>query len=255
MYYSSELLKKTVLSLYEGELLGVVDKLYFDKKMKKLMEIELIGENDARLILSTKNIYHVGKNAITVKNNQAVSLKVEDSKYYACPLGSKAYTIKGEYLGLIKEMNINDKFLTEKFSLDNNSTVEVNLLASSGKNTIVFYDPQDKINVAKFTPTKTPKFFKFKSVQKAKILPEEKPDEESVKTEPVVNAQNVNAVPAEENRTNLQNSDFLLGRICTKDIFNFNNEVLVKSHSVITKKVLKEVNRYGKLRELMLFSK
>ena len=30
----SELLNKSVLSLYEGELIGIVDKLYFDKKLK-----------------------------------------------------------------------------------------------------------------------------------------------------------------------------------------------------------------------------
>ena len=52
----SELLNKSVLSLYEGELIGIVDKLYFDKKLKKLLEIELIGENDTRLKLPTKNI-------------------------------------------------------------------------------------------------------------------------------------------------------------------------------------------------------
>ena len=251
MYYSSELTKKTVLSLYEGELLGVVDKLYFDKKLKKLIELELIGENDTRLILSTKNIYHVGKNAITVKNNQSVSLKVEDNNYSTCPINSKAYTIKGEFLGIIKDMSLNEKFLTEKLSLDNNSTLEIDRLASSGKNTIIFYDNLDKINISKFTPSKTPKLFKFKRAQVATILPTEEPVKE-----PVAEQEKSNAVPAETKpKTNIENAEFLLGRVCTKDIFNFNNEILIKSHSVINKKTLKEVNRYGKLRELMLFSK
>ena len=90
MYYCNEFLSLNVLSLYEGELIGVVDKLYFDKKMRKLIQLELIGDNDTRLILPTKNIYHIGKNAITVKNNQAVSLKVEESEYCLCPINSKA---------------------------------------------------------------------------------------------------------------------------------------------------------------------
>lgn len=246
MYYCNEFLSLNVLSLYEGELIGVVDKLYFDKKMKKLIQLELIGENDTRLILPTKNIYHIGKNAITVRNNQAVSLKVEDSEYYLCPIGSKAYTIKGEYLGIIHELSLNDKFLTEKFSLDNNQTLNVKALASFGKNTVIFYDETDKINVSKFVPNKSPKIFKSEKIQIANIMPVEEKKEEKP----------INAVPVEENKKpSVQNSDFLLGRICTKDIFNFNNELLIKAHAVVNKKNLKEINKYGKLRELMLFCK
>lgn len=246
MYYCNEFLSLNVLSLYEGELIGIVDKLYFDKKMKKLIQLELIGENDTRLILPTKNIYHIGKNAITVRNNQAVSLKVEDSEYYLCPIGSKAYTIKGEYLGIIRELSLNDKFLTEKFSLDNNQTLNVKALASFGKNTVIFYDETDKINVSKFVPNKSPKIFKSEKIQIANIMPVEEKKEEKP----------INAVPVEENKKpSVQNSDFLLGRICTKDIFNFNNELLIKAHAVVNKKNLKEINKYGKLRELMLFCK
>ena len=52
-----------------------------------------------------------------------------------------------------------------------------------------------------------------------------------------------------------QNANFLLGRICTKDIFNFNNELLIKAHAVVNKKNLKEISKFGKIRELMLYSK
>lgn len=249
----SELLNKSVLSLYEGELIGIVDKLYFDKKLKKLLEIELIGENDTRLKLPTKNIYHIGKNAITVKNNQAVSLKVEESGLNLAPLNFKAYSIKGEFLGVVKEISLSDKFLTEKFALDNNSTLEIKSLASSGKNTIIFYDQLDKVNVHKFVPNKTPKIFKTNKPSIAKVMPIESED----KKENVENSETneiTNAVIIDEKKET-QNADFLLGRVCTKDIFNFNNEILIKAHGIINKKNLKEVNKYGKLRELMLFSK
>ena len=36
----------------------------------------------------------------------------------------------------------------------------------------------------------------------------------------------------------MQTTDFLIGRVCVKDIFNFNNELLIKAHGVITKKNL-----------------
>ncbi len=258
MYYCNEFLGLNVLSLYEGELLGVVDKLFFDKKLKKLLEVELIGEDGARLTLPTKNIYHIGKNAITVKNNQAVSLKVEENSLSPCPTNSKAYTIKGEFLGLVKEISLNEKFLTEKFSLDNGSTLEVKNLASSSKNTTIFYENTDKVNVKKFTPNKAPKIFKsFKRVE-AQILPVEnkasaQTDDANPTQTPVQS--NPQVVPVEDTNKQLQTAEFLLGRVCTKDIFNFNNEILIKAHTVINKKNLKEINKFGKLRELMLYSK
>ena len=138
MYCCKDFNSHSVLSLYEGELLGVVDKLYFDKNLKKLIAIELLGEDGVKFCLPTKNIYHVGKNAITVKNNQAVSLKVEESNLISCPIGSKAYSIQGEYLGIVKEITFTDKFFTDKISLDNNTSIEVSTLASCGKNTIIF---------------------------------------------------------------------------------------------------------------------
>lgn len=241
--YCNDLNSLSVLSLYEGELLGVVDKLYFDKKLKKLTELELIGEDDIRLILPTKNIYRIGKNAITVKNNQAVSLKVSATDNASCPIGSKAYSINGEYLGSIKEISLNDKYFTEKLSLDNNSTLDISNLASFGKKTIIFNDANNSVDVKKFTPNKTPKLYKTISTQNAEILPIESPQE------------NNNVVPIDSQFQQNQNPDFLLGRVCTKDIYNFNNELLIKSNTIVNKKNLKDIKRFGKLRELMLYIK
>lgn len=238
MYYCNDFYSLSVLSLYEGELLGKVDKLFFDKKLKKLIEIELVGEDGSKLSLETKNIYHIGKNAITVKNNQAVNLKVDETTLYACPINSKAYSITGEFLGVIKEISVNEKFITQKISFDNNNVIDVENIASFGKNTVIFYG-DTKINMKKFEPYKTPKIFKQKVQQLVQSMPVE---------------ENSNVVLIEKPK-HIQNADFLLGRVCTKDIFNFNNEILIKAHTIINKKNLKEVNKFGKLRELMLYSK
>lgn len=241
MNYCNQLLSLSVLSLYEGELLGKVDKLYFDKRLKRLNQIEIIGENDTTFLLDVKNIYHIGKNAITVKNNQAVNLKVEDVNLSPAPFGSKAYSINGEYLGVIKEIDLNDKFFTQKFSLDNGNTLNFEDLASCGKNTIIFFDKNNKVNMQKFTPEKSPKQYKSAPVQTAEVLP-------------IKENLNVEAIIQDEPK-NFNNSDFLLGRTCFKDIFNFNNELLIKAHTIINKKNLKEISKFGKLRELIMFSK
>ncbi len=242
--YCKDLYSLSVLSLYEGELLGTVDKLYFDKKLKKLVEIELIGEDDIRLNLPTKNIYRIGKNAITVKNNQAVSLKVTNSDFSYCPIGAKAYSINGEYLGIIEEISIDEKYNTEKLSLDNNTTLELSRLASFGKNTIIFYDTNNSVDVKKFTPNKSTRVFRSNTRHLTETMPIEPPKEEiSI------------AVEVEDTNKKTSSSEFLLGRICIKDIFNFNNELLIKANTIVTKKHLKEITRFGKLRELMLYIK
>ncbi len=239
MYNCNDLLSKCVLSLFEGELLGNVDKLYFDKKLKKLQSIELIAENDTRFLLPAKNIYRIGKNAITVKNKQAINLKTDNEAFCACPIGSKAYSINGEYLGTVNEISLTAKLTSEKICLENDVALNVDMLASCGKSTLVFYDKISKPKLSKFHPSKNPNQFKQTDFQTAEILP----------------LPELKAEVSSSAKPNIQNADFLLGRICTKDIYNFNNELLIKAHGTVNKKNLKEINKYGKIRELMLFSK
>ncbi len=240
MFYCEEFKSLSVLSLFEGELLGKVDKLYFDKNLKKLIKIELLGENGAKFSLPTKNIYNVGKNAITVKNNQAVMIEEEKTDLCVAPISSKAYSINGEFLGVIQEIFFDEKFQTSKIVLENDKVLKVENLASCGKNAVIFNMEDNKINLKKFTPTKPPHELKTKNVVPVATLPVE----------------GNNIVPVESGKLIVeQNADFLVGRKCLKDIVNFNNETLIKVNSVITKKTLKEIVKFGKLRELMLYSK
>jgi uncharacterized protein YrrD len=204
MYNCKELNSLIVLSLFEGELLGVVDKLYLDERLKKLCELEILSEEGIKLKLSTKNIYRVGKNAITIKNNQQLTLKEQQSNLCIAPIASKVYTINGEFLGVVQEISFNEKFATENILLDNGNTLDISDLASVGKNVLIFYKNK-KTSVKKFTPNKQPKFVNRENVQMVKILPE------TIKSDEVKTAI-------------VQDSNFLIGRICTKDIFNFNNE-------------------------------
>ena len=249
MYCCKDFNSMSVLSLYEGELLGVVDKLFFDKNMKKLVELELVGEDGIKLSLPTKNIYNVGKNAITVRNNQAVSIKTDSSNLCSNPTESKAYTIKGEFIGIIKEVYFNEKFVTNKIELENGNYLEPNLVASCGKTTMIFYEKDNIVDIKKFTPNKKQKSSKINYKQEE--IETEKEDKNNIKE-----SENQETITEKKKEKNIvQISDFLLGRICTKDIFNFNNEILIKADSIINKKNLKEISKFGKLRELMLYSK
>ena len=234
MFYCNELYSLSVLSLYEGDLLGTVGKIYFNKNLKKLIQLEIIGENGVKLILKSKNIYKIGKNAITIKNNQHVEIKEENLELINCPINSKVYSINGEFLGVIKEIIVDEKYNTEKISLDNNNVLDVANIASCGKNTVIFNDVK-KINVKNFIPEKTPKILKNTEKQ------------QTIEIQPIITENS--------EKSKMDNMDFLIGRKCKKDILNFNNEILIKANTIINKKNLKEIKKYGKIRELMLFSK
>lgn len=241
MYKYKEIISQPVLSLYEGELLGVVDKLLFDKKLKKLVELTLIGTDGIKFSLSTKNIYHIGKNAITIRNNQCVELKAENENLITAPIGSKAYSIQGEFLGIIDDIGINEKYLTTQIELNNQTVLPAKLVASSSKNTIIFFNKNDNANLKQFSP---------QNKEKTNLNTQKNNDNLSTET---ISTSISNSGKTKQKTT--FSSDFLIGRICTKDIFNFNNEILIKAHSVITKKNIKELMKFGKIRELMLYSK
>lgn len=229
-----------VLSLYEGEFVGTVSKIFFDKKLKKLTALQLVTEDDLRYILYPQNIYKLGKNAITIKNSSCLELYLDENlDYVVNPYNSKTYTIQGEYLGKIEEITINEKYHICSIILDNGNNLDNKNLASCSKNTIIMYDENTKVNVKKFNINFSPKFLKSKNKQ--------------VKTMPA---------PQEENETtNLETSNisnnrkFLIGRIALKDIMLDEKKTLIKANSTVTENVINNALIANKIKELMLYSK
>ena len=219
MFSCKELLGLSLLSLYEGELLGVVDKLYFDKDLKRLLSISLVGEDGTRWVVPSKSIYHIGPNAITIKNKQSTSLELSADDTLVCPLGNKVYSIEGEYLGLAVDIAFDQKFRTNKIYLDNGTSEDIENLTSCGKSTLIF--SKNKIKSSLFGPKTT--------------------------------TINQSTKPAAASKLTLKRTNYI-GRICTKDIVGFNNELLIRAGTPITKKHIAELKKYNKLNELKLYA-
>lgn len=249
-----DILNKPVLSLYEGELIGSIDTIWFDKKLKNLIAVELVSEDELRFVVHTKNIYHVGKNAVTIKNTDHADLKenLEPFDYVKNPIGNKVYTINGELKGVIHNIELNDKFVITKINLDKETEIDLTKIANCSKNTILIYDESTKVNVNRFKFLSKPKKFKTKSEISVTTLPiisepESANDEES---KPIIMPK-----PTLENKPKIvNNTSFILGRKVNKDIFGLNNDIIVKKNTKITQQVIKTASRFGKLKELMIFS-
>lgn len=235
--YLSELLQKPILSLYDGELLGNINKAYFDKAKKKIKYFEILNEEDICYCLMPKNIYTIGKHAITIKNKQTLTISLNEpiGSNLLLPINVKVYSLQGEYLGLVIDYSITDKYEIESLILDNQKLIDVNDIASCSSNSIVVYYSNEHINI---------KTFRYRIQNK-------KDNQTKVKVLPKLfssfNKISINPSNKKEN--------FIIGRVCTKDIFDSEHNIIVKQNSTITNQILALASSKNKLHDLMKYSK
>ena len=234
--YISEIISKPILSLYEGELLGNIRKIHFDKTHKKIKSFEILNDQDICYNLSPKHIYTVGKNAITIKNKQnlILSLNEDSPQNQVLPLNVKVYSLQGEYLGLAVDYSFDEKYTLSSIILDNQQLISINDIASCSTNSIVTYTNNQQVNI---------KSFRYRISNKTS-------NQSKVKVMPKLFA-SFNKIASSASRKN----DFIVGRICTKDIVDNNNNIIVKQNSTITEQTLAQASSKNKLQELMKYSR
>lgn len=232
--YLSELLQKPILSLYEGELLGNIDKVFFDKSKRKITALEILNEEGLSYCLHPKHIYTLGKNAITIKNKQnlTLSLNEDTSTKNILPMNVKVYSLQGEYLGVVQDYSLNEKFDLENIILDNQKLIPISEIASCSSTSMVVYYYDEHINIKAFR-------YKIQHKQaennKVKVLPKLFTSFNKIATS--------------------QKTNFIVGRICTKDILDNQRNVIIKQNSTITEQTIALASGKNKLQELIKYSK
>lgn len=242
MFNVTEFLSKPVLALYEGEILGEVSDLIFDDKLKNLNYIKIVDkENDAEMFVKPSAIYNVGKNAITIKNKSLVVDKPEMEKYLRNVIGAKAFTIDGEFVGKLTNIALNNlRGVVKEFEFGE-SKIDATRLASASQNSIVFLGENSKVKVSRF------KNILHKPKNK-KVEP--KPVETLTVAEPEIELKPVEPVYVENQNRGIS---FIVGKICTRDIYGINDTIIIKKGSRINNTVIDTATKYGKLKELMIF--
>ena len=180
----SDILSKNVISLYDGSNEGIIISGYFDKYLKKLIALEIASNDDFynesdsdndkainntqantnanqaneqiladEFILYVKNIYSIGQDAITIKNNANLELKMTaDNLIKFSPINCQAFSTNGKLLGRITDIKMDDKFNIVSYLFADNTCLEANKIASHSKGTIIFYDEDFKTKVDKLRP-------------------------------------------------------------------------------------------------------
>ena len=233
--YLSELLQKPLLCLYEGELLGNITKVFIDKTKKKIKSFEIVNDEEISYILYPKYIYAIGKHAITIKNKQSLTLSLnEEYLTEVLPINVKVYSLQGEFLGISKDYSINDKYCLESLILDNQNLINIDDMASFSSNSIIVYS-NEHININTFRYRIQNK---NAQTQKVKVLTK------------LFNSFNKIAPNPSDRKDN-----FILGRICTKDIVDNQQNIIIKQNSTITEQTLALASNKNKLQELIKYSK
>lgn len=226
----SNIISSYVVSVYNGQIEGIVSNILFnDKKQAKYL---IISQNDEQfLALETKKIYKTGNGAIIIKNNDVLEL-MESVEYrlkeYFSPINSIVVSIDGNYLGHVSDIELDDKYNIQNFIVDGQSYA-LNKVVNISESVII-------IN----TLNKPQKLANFRSKNKIVI------SSEKIKNQTVNVMENQTILP---NRT-IVNYNFLIGRKVSKDILNFNGEIIIKENQIVNSKILDIARINGKIREL-----
>lgn len=249
MYKISEIISSPVISLYESEFQGTIYNIIFDCKTLKCKFLCVLNEEDnIEKFIDLNNIYKVGKNCVFIKNISLIELK-SNFDYHVCNHSSlinlPIYDLNGNYIGIVSDIELDNKFNLEKIYLNNEQFIEHNKLLNFGKTIILISDIS--INLTKFKP-------KLKTINKNQnsnkvIILSQSP---TFTTNPKLS---YNATQNNQNNKIITDYHFLINRTITKDILALNGELVAKQNSKITKEIINKASLYGKLIEVARHSK
>lgn len=230
----SNIISSYVVSVYNGQIEGIVNNILFNNK--KQAKYLVISQNDEQfLVLETKDIYKTGEGAVIIKNSDVLSLmESSELKMKECfsPINSIVVSIDGDYIGHVSDIELDNKYNIKNFIVDG-QVFDLNKVINISESAIIINTLDIKTNLSKFK-------------SKTKIVM----GNERITNQTVSVMSNQTILP---NRTML-NYNFLIGRKVSKDILNFNGEIIIKENQTVNSKVLDIARINGKLRELIKVS-
>lgn len=256
----SEIISKPVLNLYNGKIEGTIKNVCFDSSFKKILSLKMFDNDEEEFLIETSKIYNIGQNTIVIKNNEALTNTINE---ITCmennPINLHTYTLSGEYLGKLTDIELNDKFETVTFITEEDIKIKKEEIFNVGQNIIV-NNTNKKITLSNFKPKV--KITQIIEEQKSiTILPK---IEDSIIQEDILKTKQEKDEEKKEpfkiyNQPTPQkligNSNFLIGRKAVKTIYGINNEVIIKKDNIINTKNLENAKKHSKLVELTVFSK
>lgn len=236
----SEIISTPVISLYEGEYIGIIYNIIFDYKQKKCNYACVLDEKDnIPQIIKFKDIYKIGSQCVFIKNKSFLNLFTNcEKELETCgnPINLKVYNLNCEYVGTSHDVIIDDNFRMDKIILNNGKILEKDEVFNIGKSTIII--GQNNISVQKLKPIT--KSIKIQNKEKKVMILSDYIKKDT---------------PTPQSNKIITDFRFLIGRVLSQDIIALNGEMIARKNSVVTKDIVSKASLYGKLVEIARYSK
>ena len=237
MWKVSNIISSFVVSVFNGQIEGVVSNILFNEK--KHAKYLIISQNDEQfLVLNTSDIYKLGDGAVIIKNSDCLNLMSNmelEIKNYFSPINSIIVSVEGNFLGYVTDMELDEKFNILSFESSTKNNVNLSTVINISESVIITSD----------NTLKKPKLSNFKP----KYTIEKLAENSTQQTVEIL----TNSGAILPNRT-VANYNFLINRKVSKNIVNFNGEIIIKENQIINSKVLDIARINGKIRELTKYS-
>lgn len=239
MYKISDIISTPVISLYEGDYIGIIYNIMFDYKQKKCNCACILDENDnIPHIIKFKDIYKIGTDCIYIKNKSTLSLETNCEKEIEKnlnPLNQKVYDLECNHIGTIHDIIIDEKYSIQQIILNNGKAINKDDIFNIGKSATIIGN--SKITINKLRPTQ--KAIKVQKFNDNKV---------TILSSPLKESKN-------KNNKIITDFRFLIGRILNQDVIAINGELIAKKDAVVTKEIVNKASYFGKLVEIARYSK
>lgn len=237
MWKVSNIISSFVVSVFNGQIEGVVSNILFNEK--KHAKYLIISQNDEQfLVLNTSDIYKLGDGAVIIKNSDCLNLMSNmelEIKNYFSPINSIIVSVEGNFLGYVTDIELDEKFNILSFESSTKNNVNLSTVINISESVIITSN----------NTLKKPKLSGFKP----KYTIEKLAENSTQQTVEIL----TNSGAILPNRT-VANYNFLINRKVSKNIVNFNGEIIIKENQIINSKVLDIARINGKIRELTKYS-
>lgn len=222
----SNIIGKQVFVVYDATFLGTVNDVAFDNKYTKILGLYFFDQEENEYFVKTQNIFAMD-DFVIIKNTNKISNEFLLNKPLS-PLGKNIVNHNGKDYGQLSDLEIDEKFNITNFISNNNNSFTPKEIIIISKNIVI-----GDLKLCNFKPRNNNK--QFLSLENLTI--------------------NVMKLP-ENNLQKLMpskitvNSDVLIGKKLSKDIYGKNNELILKQNQIITPKQVVSAKQHDKLNEL-----
>lgn len=223
----SEIIGKQVFVIYDAKFLGTVHDVAFDDQYKKVLGFYFFDQDENEYYLKTQNIFGL-EDYVTIKNSTKIANDFLLDKHLS-PLGKQVVGISGQDYDLLSDIEIDKNymvknFITSKYSFNADEIMHISNCILVGQN----------FKMQNFRPHKTKQKTEQLTNLTVSIMKMEEPKSQIMLMPPKITV----------------NSDILLGKHLSKDIFGKNSELILKQNQTITPKQVMIAKQHDKLNEL-----